>query len=103
MTHSKKSWSFYIVETKYGYWYTGITNDVNARVAAHNAGKGAKNLKGKSPITLIYSQEVGDRSTASKLEWQIKKLSKQQKIQFVDSKGARANETIKALIDSTTS
>ena len=103
MTQSKKSWSFYIVETKFGHWYTGITNNVTARVAAHNAGKGAKNLKGKAPIKLIYSQEVGDRSIASKLEWHIKKLSKQQKIQFVDSKGARANETIKALIDSTTS
>lgn len=102
MAQEKNIWSVYIVESRLGHWYTGITNNVAARVEAHNSGKGAKNLKGKAPIKLIYSKAVGDKSIAAKLEWHIKKLSKAQKIQFVDSNGCCANETIKALIDSTT-
>lgn len=102
MAQEKNIWSVYIVESRLGHWYTGITNNVVARVEAHNSGKGAKNLKGKAPIKLIYSKAVGDKSIAAKLEWHIKKLSKAQKIQFVDSNGCCANETIKALIDSTT-
>jgi len=97
-----KVWSVYIVESRLGHWYTGITNNVDARVEAHNAGKGAKNLKGKAPIKLIYSKAVGDKSTAAKLEWHLKKLNKVQKVQFVESNGTCANETIKSLIDSTT-
>ena len=102
MAKGQKTWSVYIVETKFGHWYTGISNDVTARVNAHNAGKGAKNLRGKTPITLVHTIAVGDKSTASKLEWQIKKLTKKQKIQFVASNGSETNETIKALIDATT-
>ena len=95
-------WSLYIVQTRLGHWYTGITVDVARRLATHQAGKGAKNLKGKAPITLVYNKAVGDKSTAAKLEWHLKKLSKAQKVQFVASKGVCANDTIKALIDSTT-
>ncbi|MFY8299416.1 GIY-YIG nuclease family protein [Pseudoalteromonas sp. SS15] len=102
MAQEIKVWSVYIVESRLGHWYTGITNNVDARVDAHNAGKGAKNLKGKAPIKLIYSKAVGDKSTAAKLEWHIKKLNKVQKVQFVESNGTFANETIKSLIDSTT-
>ncbi|GMM85199.1 GIY-YIG nuclease family protein [Pseudoalteromonas sp. MTN2-4] len=102
MAQDIKVWSVYIVESRLGHWYTGITNNVDARVEAHNAGKGAKNLKGKAPIKLIYSKAVGDKSTAAKLEWYLKKLNKFQKIQFVESNGTCANETIKSLIDSTT-
>ncbi|TLX46128.1 hypothetical protein C1E24_15305 [Pseudoalteromonas phenolica] len=102
MAQDIKVWSVYIVESRLGHWYTGITNNVDARVEAHNAGKGAKNLKGKAPIKLIYNKAVGDKSTAAKLEWHLKKLNKVQKIQFVESNGICANETIKSLIDSTT-
>lgn len=102
MAQEKNIWSVYIVESRLGHWYTGITNNVVARVEAHNAGKGAKNLKGKAPIKLIYSKAVGDKSTAAKLEWHLKKLNKVQKVQFVESNGTRTNDTIKALIDSTT-
>lgn len=102
MAQEIKVWSVYIVESRLGHWYTGITNDVAARVEAHNAGKGAKNLKGKAPIKLIYSKAIGDKSSAAKLEWHLKKLNKAQKIQFVESNGTCANETIKSLIESTT-
>ncbi len=76
-------WHLYIVQTRLGHWYTGISTDVEKRFAAHEAGKGAKNLKGKGPLTLVYQQKVGTRSEASKLEARVKKLTKIQKKQFV--------------------
>ncbi|MBQ4831734.1 GIY-YIG nuclease family protein [Pseudoalteromonas sp. MMG010] len=76
-------WFLYIVETRYGAWYTGITTDVNKRLATHQAGKGAKNLKGKGPLVLIHQQAVGNKSEASKLEYAIKKLSRAKKQQYV--------------------
>ncbi|WP_105168674.1 GIY-YIG nuclease family protein [Pseudoalteromonas sp. T1lg23B] len=97
-----RKWFVYIVETKFGHWYTGITTDVAKRFDAHSAGTGAKNLKGKGPLTLVFSHPVGDKSEASKLEWQIKKLSKAQKVQLVQSKGQSSNATIKSLMKLTT-
>ena len=85
MTTKISTWSLYIVQTRLGHWYTGISTDVAKRFAAHQAGKGAKNLKGKGPLTLIYQCEVGSRSEATKLEIKIKRLSKAQKRAFVSS------------------
>ncbi|MCQ8877332.1 GIY-YIG nuclease family protein [Pseudoalteromonas shioyasakiensis] len=84
---SKKSmastWSLYIVQTRLGHWYTGISTDVARRLAAHQSGKGAKNLRGKGPLKLVYQQQVGSRSDATKLEIKVKRLSKVQKREFV--------------------
>ena len=91
-------WSIYIVETRAGHWYTGVTTDVARRVSQHQSGKGAKNLRGKGPLTLKYQRQVGSKSQALKLEWQVKKLTKTQKVQFVASNGQRANDKIKALL-----
>ena len=94
----KPVWSIYIVETRNGHWYTGVTTDVARRVSQHQSGKGAKNLRGKGPLSLKYQRQVGSKSLALKLEWQVKKLTKAQKVQFVASNGQTANEKIKALL-----
>ncbi|NOU49669.1 GIY-YIG nuclease family protein [Pseudoalteromonas sp. JBTF-M23] len=99
---SQSSWYIYIVETRMGHWYTGISTDVEARFAAHEAGRGAKNLKGKGPLRLVFSYQVGSKSQASKLEWQIKRLTKAQKIQLVQSEGQLSSATIKSLMNLTT-
>ncbi|MBQ4862505.1 GIY-YIG nuclease family protein [Pseudoalteromonas sp. MMG013] len=99
----KSTWYIYIVETRFGHWYTGVTNDVAARIEAHQEGKGAKNLKGKAPLQLVFSYPVGTKSDACKLEWQVKKLNKAQKIQLVASNGESSNLTIKSLMKLTTS
>ncbi|CCQ11630.1 FIG137864: putative endonuclease containing a URI domain [Pseudoalteromonas luteoviolacea B = ATCC 29581] len=84
MTAEKPAiWSLYIVETARGVWYTGITTNVNARLETHQSGRGAKSLRGKGPLKLIYQQVVGDRSAASRLEYQVKQLTKVQKRKFV--------------------
>ena len=64
--------------------YTGITTDVARRLAQHQAGKGAKALRGKGELTLAFHCQVGDRSTALKLEYRVKQLSKIQKERLVN-------------------
>ena len=59
--------------------YTGITNDVDARIAQHNNGKGAKYARSRCPVTMVYTEYSGNRSEALKREIQIKKMSPQQK------------------------
>ena len=60
--------------------YTGITTDVNRRVAEHNGcDKGAKYTKARQPVQLVYKAKLSDRSSASKEEFRIKNLSRKQK------------------------
>ncbi len=77
-------WSVYIVQSKLGHLYTGISTDVPRRVKQHANGTGAKALKGKQPIELKWSAEVGTRSFASQVEALIKKKSRIQKWQLID-------------------
>lgn len=74
-------WSLYVVRCADSTLYTGITTDVPERFAQHSEGgvRAAKYLRGRGPLELVFSAEVGDRSEASRLEWRIKKLSKAKK------------------------
>ncbi|WIO73092.1 GIY-YIG nuclease family protein [Porticoccaceae bacterium LTM1] len=73
-------WSLYLVRYAGNRLYTGITTDVERRFGEHCDGeKGAKALKGKGPLKLVFNQVVGNRSVATRLEMSVKKLSKQQK------------------------
>jgi len=78
-----QAWHLYIVQTASGALYTGITNDVARRFKQHQAGTGAKALRGKGPLALLFHCEAGDRSSASKLEYRIKQLRRQEKIRLV--------------------
>ncbi|MGV7962690.1 GIY-YIG nuclease family protein [Photorhabdus tasmaniensis] len=80
---AKNQWVLYLLKTKAGMLYTGITTDINRRFAQHANGKGAKALRGKGPLQLVFSSYAGDRSRASQLEYQVKQLSKQQKERLV--------------------
>ena len=62
---------------------TGLAADVQARLAQHRAGKGAKYTRGRTPLELVYTEECADKSTALKRELQIKKLSRPEKMQLV--------------------
>jgi len=74
-----KVWFLYLIRCKGNMLYTGITTDVARRFSEHQVGKGAKFLRGKTPLELVYQQEVGSHSDALKLEIEIKKLSKRAK------------------------
>ncbi|MEQ9890386.1 GIY-YIG nuclease family protein [Pectobacterium aroidearum] len=76
-------WYLYILRTVAGALYTGITTDVSHRLNQHQTGKGAKALRGKGELTLVFHCLAGDRSNALKLEYRIKQLSKSQKERLV--------------------
>lgn len=75
-----KRWIVYIVRCKDGTLYTGITDDLEQRIAAHNAGKGAKYTRGRGPVQVVYSEVCGDKSQALRTESQIKRLPRSEKI-----------------------
>ena len=62
------SWRLYILRTAKGMLYTGITNDIDRRFIQHQNGKGAKALRGKGELSLVFSAPVGDKSLALRAE-----------------------------------
>lgn len=72
-------WHLYLVRLKNGHLYTGITTDVERRFSEHQKGKGAKFLRGREGLELVFNRAVGDRSSALKIEAAVKKLPKQKK------------------------
>ena len=76
-------WVVYILKCGDGSFYTGITNDLDARVNAHSDGSGAKYTKGRGPFEGLYVEQCDDRSHASAREYGIKKLSRVQKIELI--------------------
>lgn len=69
-----KSWYLYLLECEDGSIYTGIAVDVDARYAAHAAGKGARYTRSHPPKRLLASIAYPDRSSASKAEYAMKQL-----------------------------
>jgi len=79
--------SLYIVRCADGTLYTGIATDVDRRLAEHESGlRGAKFLRGKGPLKIVFSRVVGDRATASRLEYRVKKLDRSQKLDLIDGR-----------------
>lgn len=72
-------WSLYLVRTAGGALYTGISNDVDRRFEQHANGRGAKALRGKGPLELVYRVAIGDRAAAQRVEYAMKQLSKAEK------------------------
>ena len=79
------SYFVYILECCDGSLYTGITKDVTKRLEEHNfSDKGAKYTKARRPVNLLYEEPSVDRSTASKREFEIKKLTRVKKLQLIE-------------------
>ena len=76
--------SLYIVRCADGSLYTGIATDVDKRLAEHVSGvRGAKFLRGKGPLEVVFSEFVGDRASALRLEYRVKRLTREQKLALV--------------------
>ena len=69
----------YVLRCGAGSLYTGWTNDLGQRLAAHQSGKGAKYTRGRLPIEMVYFEEMPDKSAALKRENELKKLKKAEK------------------------
>ena len=73
----------YILLCGDGTLYTGCTNNLEGRLAAHRAGRGAKYTRGRLPVTLVYRESCADKSSALKREYAIKQLSREQKLALI--------------------
>jgi len=79
--------SLYIVRCADGTLYTGIATDVDRRLSEHESGlRGARFLRGKGPLQVVFSEVVGDRSLASRLEYRVKKLDRSKKLELIDGR-----------------
>ena len=83
----KNKWYVYIVECSDGSLYTGITTDVSRRISEHNTSKkGAKYTRTRRPVKLVAVVTIcEDRASASRKEYNIKKLKRSQKIKLIKS------------------
>ena len=70
----------YILVCADGTLYTGWTNDLEKRLAAHNAGKGAKYTRSRRPVRLFYYEEFAEKCEAQRRECEIKRLPREKKI-----------------------
>lgn len=82
-----KMYFVYILKCSDNTLYTGITTDIEKRLKMHNGELpgGAKYTRSRSPVELIYSEEVWNRSQATKRELHIKKLSRKQKFKLIEN------------------
>jgi putative endonuclease len=79
------SWLCYILRCADDTLYTGITNDLEKRLAAHNAGTASKYTRARGPVKLVFAQDFTDRSAASKRESAIKNLTRAEKLVLIRS------------------
>lgn len=81
---SDSQYSLYILRCGDGSLYTGIAIDVAKRMAEHRDGaRGAKYLRGRAPLELVFESPVGDRALASRAEFRVKRLERTQKESLV--------------------
>ena len=78
-------WYVYILRCGDGTLYTGITDNIPRRLAAHRSGKGAKYTRGRGPLELVYQEQVPDKSAALRREIEIKRLRRAEKEQLIKS------------------
>ncbi|MFC1901814.1 GIY-YIG nuclease family protein [Chloroflexota bacterium] len=89
------NWHLYLIRCDDGSLYTGITTDVARRFAEHqgNGDAGAKYLRGRGPLVLVFQKKLGSRSLALGVESKVKKLSKAGKEELI-----RADTRIEVII-----
>ena len=79
----EKSCYMYIVRCRDDSLYTGWTNHLAERVAAHNAGKGARYTKSRRPVELVYYETFGTKEEAMSREFHVKRLTRAEKLKLV--------------------
>ena len=77
-TNSAPAWYVYLIRTRDGSLYTGVSTDVARRLAEHRVGgrAGAKALRARGPLSVVYQQRIGGRGLALRAEHRLKRLSK---------------------------
>ena len=91
-TNGDKMNYVYILLCSDGSLYCGWTTDLQQRIAAHNAGTGAKYTKSRRPVRLVYYEEFSDRHEALSREWHIKHMSRKEKQKLTEQDYDRMQE-----------
>lgn len=86
MAPRSQPWCVYLLRCADGTLYAGATNDLEARLARHNAGRGAAYTRARLPVALAWSEVAGDRSAALKREAAIKRLPRKAKLALCESR-----------------
>lgn len=78
-------WFVYMIKTRLNTLYTGVTIDVERRLAEHASGsvKGARYLRGKGPLTMVWHKQVADKRQAMQVEYRLKRLPRATKDKIV--------------------
>lgn len=79
-------WWVYLLKCFDGTLYCGATNNLEKRIATHNAGRGARYTKARLPVTLRKSWSFDSKSEALKFEYKVKQLSREEKLKLIESK-----------------
>lgn len=79
------SWFVYMLQCRGGTLYTGVTNDLERRLAQHQQGRGAKYTRGRTPIKFLGACELDSRSLAQSEEHRIKKMKRPDKLKAIQS------------------
>src|SRR6185503_1470121 len=85
------AWHVYIVRTRDGSLYTGITTHVARRLAEHlgDEGRGARYLRGRAPLVIAYRRKLGDRGLALRVEWRLKRRPRADKEAIIAARPSR--------------
>lgn len=82
-------WFVYVVRCRDGSLYTGCTNDLRRRLAAHDSGRGARYTRSRRPVTLLFWERAKDKGRALSREARLKQLSRAEKLALVASRRLR--------------
>ena len=85
-TDESTAYYCYIVRCCDDTLYTGITNNLERRIAVHNKGKGGAYTASRCPVELVYSEYIGSKGDALRRELQIKSLTRVQKLALINEK-----------------
>ena len=83
---SKETWVVYIAVCKNRAFYTGITNNLEKRLIAHNSGRGGKYTRSFRPVKLVWQEKHPEKQSAAKREIQIKKMKRKDKEILINRK-----------------
>lgn len=73
----------YVLECADNTLYTGWTIDLDKRIKVHNEGKASKYTRARLPVKLVYLETFDDKITAQKREWEIKQMSRKDKLMLI--------------------
>ncbi len=83
---TERKWYVYMLRCGDDSLYTGITDDVQRRLAVHKSGKGAKYTRGRGPLQLVRQEQYDTKSEALRRELEIKALSRQEKLMLLEQR-----------------